>query len=94
MLARHALQVARGRPACERGSLRRTVREAVGASDFTRLPAARPRRWAHSLTEVADAADVAGALGDGDRAAGVHQVEEVAGLEDHVVGGQHQDLPW
>ena len=40
--------------------------------------------------EVADAADVRGALGDGDRAARVEQVERVRALEDEVVGRQRQ----
>jgi hypothetical protein len=44
------------------------------------------------FTQVADAADVALAFGDGDGAAGVHQVEQVAGLQDLVVGGQDQRL--
>ena len=44
------------------------------------------------LTEVADAADVALAFGDGDGAAGVHQVEQVRRLQDLVVGGQDKRL--
>src|SRR4051812_26574813 len=41
-------------------------------------------------SEGTDAADVSGALGDGDRAAGVQQVERVRALEHLVVRGQGQ----
>ena len=42
--------------------------------------------------QVADAADVGGALGDGDRAARVEQVERVRGLQHLLVGGQRELL--
>ena len=46
----------------------------------------------HAAREVADAADVGGALGDRDGAARVEQVEGVRGLQHLFVGRQRQLL--
>src|SRR6476469_10470317 len=89
-------------PRCSRessGSWSAASRQAAAGSSSTPISNSSRRMFLLLLLEVelsdgahqvAHAADVRGALGDGDSAACVEQVERVRALENEVVGGQRQ----
>ena len=79
-------------PSRERGGPPRSGGRVRASPPPQPLTAARQPGLAAGLGQRAHAADVGGALGDADDAAGVQQVEEVAGLDALVVGRQHQRL--